>query len=393
MPQISVIITAYNEEKFIEECIYSVTNQSYRDIEIIIVDDGSTDRTGFIADLYASKDSRVVVAHKKNGGLVSARKAGIAIAKAPRIFYIDGDDWLDLNCFEKLMNIVEMYDPDIITCGYINEAKTSTICNSYLPTGMYKGQDLIRYVFPNMLAIKDWPLQYGIYPFLCDKLFKKDVLYDNQLRVPDGVVKGEDVVASYKTILESSSVVVSDICGYHYRRHSESLTMHQRKEGKDELNLRHRIIRKQFENEYKDVLLPQFYTYYWHNLTQQCFEDLFDKHKNVFLPFLIHRGEKVVLYGMGKMCKKIEAILEGFCSIVAYTDRSSIKTHFDMEKVISFEDISKIDYDKIVITIDNLSVQDDVASMLTRCGIPKEKISKFKMPFEVDKYLEELLYE
>ena len=95
MCRISIVIPVFNVENYIGDCLKSVINQTFTDIEIICVDDGSTDNSGNICDAYAKMDARIIVIHKKNGGLVSARKAGVKIARGEYIGYVDGDDWID----------------------------------------------------------------------------------------------------------------------------------------------------------------------------------------------------------------------------------------------------------------------------------------------------------
>ena len=101
--QISIIVPIYNVEKYVRQCIESIINQTYKNIQIILVDDGSTDTSGLICDEYASIDDRIEVIHKKNGGLDSARKAGIAIASGKYVGYVDGDDWIEPFMYERMV--------------------------------------------------------------------------------------------------------------------------------------------------------------------------------------------------------------------------------------------------------------------------------------------------
>ena len=107
-PKISVVIPIYNVEKYLQRCVDSVLNQTLRDLEIILVDDGSPDKCPLICDQYAKKDSRVFVIHKKNGGLASARNAGMKAATGTYLFFLDSDDWIDLDGLELLYNTAVM---------------------------------------------------------------------------------------------------------------------------------------------------------------------------------------------------------------------------------------------------------------------------------------------
>ena len=119
--KISIIVPVYNVADYIRECLDSLVNQTYQNIEIILVDDGSTDLSGQICDEYAKKDRRIIVFHKTNGGLVSARKAGIRIATGEYVTYVDSDDWININAYEELVKIVIEYHPDIIAYDFIKE--------------------------------------------------------------------------------------------------------------------------------------------------------------------------------------------------------------------------------------------------------------------------------
>ena len=102
-PLLSVVVPVYNVEPYLERCIQSILNQTYKNLEVILVDDGSTDKSGSVCDEYVLQDDRVKVIHKKNGGLVSARKAGAAIATGSYITAVDSDDWIESNMFEEMM--------------------------------------------------------------------------------------------------------------------------------------------------------------------------------------------------------------------------------------------------------------------------------------------------
>ena len=115
-PMISVIVPIYNVEKYLARCVDSIVNQTYKNLEIILVDDGSPDRCPQMCDDYADKDSRNKVIHKKNGGLSDARNAGMAVATGEYISFIDSDDWIETSMFELLLNNIFQYDCEI-SCG------------------------------------------------------------------------------------------------------------------------------------------------------------------------------------------------------------------------------------------------------------------------------------
>ena len=121
MMRLSVIVPVYNVEMYLRRGLDSLIEQKYSDLEIILVDDGSTDNSGKICDEYAKKDKRITVIHKCNGGIVSARKAGIDVAKGEYAVNFDPDDWIEIDAYESAMNIINVYQPDIYSFGMVKE--------------------------------------------------------------------------------------------------------------------------------------------------------------------------------------------------------------------------------------------------------------------------------
>ena len=116
MELISIIVPVYNVEQYLDDCLVSILNQTYKNLEIILIDDGSTDNSGKICDEYAKKDSRIIVFHKENGGVSSARNAGLRIAKGIYIGFVDPDDWIAEDMYEVLYLNAKKYDADVSVC-------------------------------------------------------------------------------------------------------------------------------------------------------------------------------------------------------------------------------------------------------------------------------------
>ena len=115
---ISIIVPVYKVEKYLQECVTSIQNQTYRNLEIILVDDGSPDKSGKLCNEYAKRDSRIKVIHKVNGGLSSARNAGLKIAKGEYIGFVDSDDYIRKNMYEKLLDACIQNKTEIAACNY-----------------------------------------------------------------------------------------------------------------------------------------------------------------------------------------------------------------------------------------------------------------------------------
>lgn len=119
--KVSIIIPVYNAEKHISKCIESLTNQTYKEIQIILINDGSTDKSGQICEAYAEKDNRIIVIHKENGGVSSARNIGLENSTGYYIMFVDSDDWIEEDAIKRLMQVQNKYSYDLIMFGYYRE--------------------------------------------------------------------------------------------------------------------------------------------------------------------------------------------------------------------------------------------------------------------------------
>lgn len=131
---ISVIIPVYKVEKYLDKCVQSVVDQTYRNLEIILVDDGSPDRCGEMCDAWAQKDSRIKVIHKTNGGISDARNAGLDISTGEYIAFVDSDDYIHPNMLKNLFNLTQVYQADMVMCGYEVVSESGELISPVLPT-------------------------------------------------------------------------------------------------------------------------------------------------------------------------------------------------------------------------------------------------------------------
>ena len=209
-PLISVPIPVFNAERYLRRCLNSVVNQTYRNLEVIIVDDGSSDGSGQICDDYAARDSRIRVIHQENKGVAAARNAALDIATGDYILFVDSDDWIEKDTCAYLLSIVEEQQPDMVFFG-IRDTKPSgeekiRIIDNF---GMIGKSDLIRKTL------------YQGYVSLIGTLIASKLVGD--LRCPMSVV-GEDVGLLYKLILKAKKIYVVDKVLYNYTRRPDSIS-------------------------------------------------------------------------------------------------------------------------------------------------------------------------
>lgn len=212
MAKISVITPVYKVENYLRKCVDSILDQTFKDFELIIVDDGSPDSCGSIADEYVQKDERVRVIHKQNGGAPSARNRGIDIAKGEWLYFPDSDDWLEPDYLEALYNTAIKTDAKLVVSGYTMEYFENGVAHSYsvsTPKKNYNSQELVRgnlhNYFDNMMMAVPW-----------NKLYKADYILDNNLRFPE--LKWDDLHFNMEVIMDIDKVAICSNAGYHFFR-------------------------------------------------------------------------------------------------------------------------------------------------------------------------------
>ena len=219
----SVIVPIYNIEKYLKRCIESVLEQSYSDFELILVDDGSPDNCPEICDEYALKDSRIKVVHKQNGGLVSARKAGISLATGEYVFHLDGDDAICPNALESAYLIINEMHPDIVSFSYkkcVNGAVTQVV-NDLVEEGLYDKAKMEEKLYPKLLS--DENMQHLFY-FSWGKAIKRELATKHQQNVNNAISLGEDLSCSTPCYLDANTVYMSREPIYLYTIRNDSIT-------------------------------------------------------------------------------------------------------------------------------------------------------------------------
>lgn len=284
----SIIVPIYNVEKYLEKCLSSIQNQLYRDFECILVDDGSTDNSAKICDLYVKKDRRFRVTHKLNGGIVSARQTGAELASGEYVVCIDGDDWIQDNYLLQFASVIDKYNPDIVCCGakwyYTQEHIEDRILN--IEEGFYSKRRIEEEIYP--FLIHD---EYGKYfpPSLWAKAFRRKIYLPQQLSVNKNIKIGEDMSCTYACVYLSHSLYCMKECLYFYRQNEQSMTH-----------------KKVF-----DVQGPKMIGEQLHNAIKSSKYD-FDNQINRLVVHLLFNCCKTQFYGKGAykdICNTIEEVL------------------------------------------------------------------------------------
>lgn len=213
---ISVIVPVYNVEKYLDRCVQSIINQSFSNIEIILVDDGSTDNSGTICDNYKALDQRIIVIHKENGGLSDARNCGLDIAKGEYIGFVDSDDWLDLDYYSTLYEIAKIDDSDVVSCLYTRTSGSDSLKKyGECQTSFLHGEEALSVFLES--AIKG-----GVTWVPCwSKIYKKSIIQNVRFR------KGkiyEDVIYNWEILNMNIKMSCTNYSGYFYFVNQNSIT-------------------------------------------------------------------------------------------------------------------------------------------------------------------------
>ncbi|AET70507.1 glycosyl transferase [Desulfosporosinus orientis DSM 765] len=395
-PLISVIVPIYGIESYLGLCIESLLRQTYSNLEIILVDDGSPDRCPEICDLYARKDSRIKVIHKKNGGLVSARKAGLLASTGEYVGYVDGDDWVGPEFYEALYTELAVCGADIAAAGLSRDLFNQSVhfCNS-LPLGIYEGEKL-DFLKRNMLSYGSF-YRPGITTYVWNKLFKREILFDCQLSVDDRITIGEDAAVTYPALMRCKKVCVTDNVAYHYRQREDSMLKKVASFESEALQLKYlyeymSAFAGEYEGreEYEEAdLRAQVDDYVLGNCIMRSGGRI-PHHEAGFSAFdPKYYGKDILLYGAGTFGQQLMNRIKegGHCNVVKWVDDDYWEYRRCCMDVDHVESITKAKYDYILIaTVDGFAAEKRIRKILD-CGVSEAKVLTVKCPEELRKEL------
>lgn len=377
---VSIIVPVYNVEKYLRQCLDSICGQTYRNIEIILVDDGSTDGCYGICEEYKKKDRRVKVLHKKNGGAVRARKDGLTIASGQYLAYIDSDDWVEADMIEKLYNTIEREQVDVVMCGRYEDTENSSRKVFHgIGEGRYSKTELLENVYPRMIVNGSF-FEWGLFPGMWDKLFRRECLEPFQLSIDDRLTMGDDAACVYPCLLNADSIYVLHECLYHYRQ--TPLSMVKKTSDIQVERERFRILYQSVYDifdRYKGIydLREQWREYVLFLMVARA-DVLYERIEKLdyLFPYPdVKRGSRIVIYGAGTYGQRLYRYLTraNFCGVAAMADRNYGELQRQGLPVISPEEIGNYEYDSIVIAISFAKTRDMVLKEL-KGKYPKSQV-------------------
>lgn len=222
--KVSVIVPVYNTEKYLKRCIDTLVKQIFQNLEIILIDDGSTDGSGKLCDEYALADSRIKVIHKENGGLVSAWKAGVRESSGEYFCFVDSDDWVELQMIDDMVKCLIGNKKEIISSDYVIEKDMGNKQNMYqgLEPGIYEDSNLRTKVIPEILGKENRLISFS----RCMKLISRELIIDN-CKYSDSVIRmGEDVTVMLPAIIDCERLVIMDHKIYYHYFYADDSMVH-----------------------------------------------------------------------------------------------------------------------------------------------------------------------
>lgn len=393
-PLISVIVPVYNTGQYLGKCLDSILSQTYCNIEVIIINDGSSDNSLEIAQSYAEKDNRIRLFNQENQGIMQVRIKGIGQANGKYIGFVDSDDWIEPDMYEKLVGYMLQYDCDLVT----SDAKihrldgTSIIGFDNYAKGLYT--NLARDIFPSMLY--DYTIKWrAMRSYLVSKLFRKAILDEVITNLDKDIFYDEDTVILCAYCLACKKIFISRDINYHYVLREGSATQKVRKNEAQNMFQVYHSLETMFEASQHPVVFRKQLKQYMFVLIERllrglCNINLWECSDWDFSAYHMIFGRRIVIYGAGNYGRGLYKELvrcNYYDKIVAWVDKNYMTAcrwedeHPEefmgkfMREVKPIEAIRDIEFDYIAIAIANESISYEVKKELQeKFHVPVEKI-------------------
>jgi len=368
---ISIIVPVYNSDKYLDKCISSILNQSFTNIEVILVNDGSTDNSLEICEKYKVLDNRVKVINQRNSGQNQARRKGILNSTYENIGFVDSDDWIEPNMYLEMMDKMKDYPCDCISSGIIHEyerdGSKKEILDSY-DEGYY--DDLDTDIYPYMLWKKETE-EFGLYCNLVNKIFKKDIIENILDEIDAKVIYGEDALVFYTYMMKSGSIYICRKAYYHYRIREGSMCSSV----DDRLIMNTYYLYKGLEKAFsvsdrsKSNLMNQLKNYVLQidahvlHIMYGVNTNRISRDNNWKIDFC---NKKIILYGAGEYGQLIYQYLmrNVECEVVAWVDKQQIDKEDITCKIEYPEVITNREYDFILIGVKSKKISEEIKKEL-----------------------------
>ncbi len=380
--KISVIIPMFNAGGSIERCLKSVMSQSFHDLEIIVVDDGSTDGSGQIACGLAADDARVTVISQENRGLIGARKTGIWAASGDYVLFVDSDDYIDADMIEDMVAHSGNGEVDVILEGakfWIGDEQSMAL--NYAVEGTYSGQEL-EDLKRTILCAEDY-CTMQILPFLWNKMFRRDLIKEHVLEADEKITIGEDVAIGFPAILKANKIYVSGAAHYNYIK-SEGTMMSTKNEVKELENAvrLYGYLKMKFEQlGYADDACLKGVRRLFIN---QLFTRAYESTNSIagcdgLYPFVDDVPGQLIIYGAGEFGKEVFERASRISTVKYWIDRNAKALSGTGYTIKKLEDCEITEDDEIVVAVLNRKTAYKIAEALVNKGVASDRIHVFEL--------------
>lgn len=422
--KVSVIVPVYNAENYLKKCLDSICGQSYKWLEILLINDGSTDDSGQICREYARKDNRIAVINKPNGGSTSARKRGIMSATGKYLCFVDSDDWIEKDMIEMLVTVAEKNQVDLVVSDFIYEyedTKTQKAGGGTLEAGVYAGNNYAN-IFIQRMFYGGPANGWGIWPTLWGKLFETAKFKPYVLELNEEIFYGEDAASLYPFCLSAGSGAVIKEKLYHYRIRENSVSVIKNPHIFDNLCILYNYLYESFSKSVQREILLQNLKYYLlvlfnHAVNMQtCFngniesllwekpkdlrklvlpeykkdeentkdeEKIMDEEKYTWTSIWLFPFNKIpenatfVVFGAGYVGKSFAWQLKRSRfekQWLAWIDTADMCKKESGLKLSCIDEIKQLNYDYVVLAAANQEVAEKMKLVLLEKDVPREKI-------------------
>lgn len=379
---VSVIVPIYNTEEFLPRCLNSILNQSYANMEIILVNDGSTDNSMAVCERYAAKDGRIRIISQQNQGIIAAKKAGIRICQGIYVMFVDSDDWIEKDMLQAMMaKMLERTCSLVCTNAYVDMPDRTIEKRNAIPVGRYKTGEIVRDLF----FYKDTD-NYGILPYSVAKLYPRDMLKGVMENITNDIHYAEDKAIVFSFVFQNIEICFTDDIYYHYCIRDGSACQSENQNYLVELTAFYKYAKKLFDrHEEREYLLLQLGKYLFQESRTAINNKLglttpdklicvkpYQLDPSVFFP----QKKKIILYGAGKVGADYHKQLADCMNLelCGWMDKDYRKYQAEELDVQPVEHIRKTEYDYILVAVRKQTVFQEIKEELTNMGIAEDAI-------------------
>jgi len=381
-PLVSVIVPIYNTQEFLPRCLDSILNQLYENIEIILVNDGSTDGSLSVCEKYARKDTRIQIASQPNQGIIAAKKTGIRICRGSYVMFVDSDDWIEPELAGVMVQAMRESDCSLVcTNVYMESEEGISEKGNAIPSGIYETGNIAKdlFYYKNMA-------RYGILPYSVAKLYPREMLREILENISDEIHYAEDKAIVFSFVFRDIKVCFMDSMYYHYCVRNGSACQSENQNYLVELTAFYKYAKKLFEgHREREHLLRQLGKY----LLQETKHAINNKlglampGKPICIePYQLDptafwlQKKKVILYGAGKVgadyYKQIKDCMN--MELCGWVDKNYGKYQAEELYVQPIEYIQKTEYDYILIAVRKQTVFEEIKKELSAMGISEDAV-------------------